>query len=129
MPLRLRVIPRSAHKAVEDPDPGPTTERIVEFDDDVEEIRIGRRAGLELSLPFKALSSLHARLLHKHAGNAGRGNVWLAEDLDSKNGTYVGKTRLRAGEQRLLFAGDTLDLGQVQLMFDGHAAAASGAEG
>lgn len=129
MPLRLRVIPRSAHEAHQAEGVGPTTERIVEFSDDLEEIRIGRRGDLELSLPFKALSSLHARIVHKKAGNAGRGNVWLLEDLDSKNGTYVGKNRLRPGEQRLLFAGDLLDLGQVQLMFDGHAAATSGAEG
>src|ERR1041384_6927076 len=139
MPLRLRVIPRSAHEAQKahqahqahqaNDAQGPTTERIVEFSDDLEEIRIGRRADLELSLPVKALSSLHARIVHKKAGNAGGGNVWLLEDLDSKNGTYVGKNRLRPGEQRLLFAGDLLDLGQVQLMFDGHAAATSGAEG
>jgi pSer/pThr/pTyr-binding forkhead associated (FHA) protein len=127
MPLRLRVIPKTDHKSGDGQ--GPTTERIVEFQDGVDEIRIGRRADVELSLPFKALSSLHARIVHKRGGNAGGGNVWLIEDLDSKNGTFVGKTRLKAGEQRLLFAGDTLDLGQVQLMFDGHTHASAGAEG
>lgn len=125
MPLRLRVIPRI------DPAPAesPATERIVEFPDEVEEVRIGRRSDLELSLPFKALSSVHARLVHKRAGNAGRGNAWLLEDLESKNGTFVGKNRLRPGEQRLLFAGDVLDLGQVKVVFDGHSKGTAGAEG
>jgi len=125
MPLRLRVIPRTDSAAGE----GPTTERIVEFPDDVEEVRIGRRSDLELSLPFRALSTVHARLVHKRAGNAGRGNAWLLEDLESKNGTYVGKNRLRPGEQRLLFAGDILDMGQVQVVFDGHSKGTAGAEG
>jgi pSer/pThr/pTyr-binding forkhead associated (FHA) protein len=127
VPLRIRVIPRTDPKT--DEGKGPTTERIVEFKDDLDEIRIGRRADIELSLPFKALSGLHARLVHKRAGNAGRGNVWLIEDLESKNGTFVGKSRLRRGEQRLLFAGDMLDLGPVQLMFDGHTHGTEGAEG
>jgi len=135
MPLRLRVIPRTDQKAgaheagAHEPGEGPTTERIVEFPDDISEVRIGRRADLELSLPFRALSGLHARLVHKRAGNAGRGNAWLLEDLESKNGTFVGKSRLRAGEQRLLFAGDVLDLGQVQVVFDGHSKGTAGAEG
>jgi pSer/pThr/pTyr-binding forkhead associated (FHA) protein len=127
VPLRLRVIPRAGQKAGDGQ--GPTAERVVEFEDHVDTIRIGRRSDLELSLPFKALSGLHARLVHKRAGNAGGGNVWLIEDLDSKNGTFVGKSRLKAGEQRLLFAGDTLDLGQVQLVFDGHSTGTAGAEG
>src|SRR5262245_47387053 len=102
MPLRLRVTPRTDQKA--DEVEVATTERIVEFEDNVDEIRIGRRADAELSLPFKALSSLHARLLRKRTSAGERGNAWLIEDLESKNGTYVGKNRLKPGEQRLMFA-------------------------
>ncbi len=126
MPLRLRVIPRTDEK----PDEGqvPPTERIVEFIDDLDEIRIGRSSDAELSLPFKALSGLHARLLRKRTSTGERGNAWLVEDLESKNGTFVGKAKLKPGEQRLMFAGDRLDLGPVKVVFDGHAAAAPGAE-
>jgi pSer/pThr/pTyr-binding forkhead associated (FHA) protein len=127
MPLRLRVIPRAEQKAGEG-EPAPT-ERIVEFEDSVDEIRIGRRSDIELSLPFKALSGLHARLRRQGSGGGERSHTWVIEDLESKNGTFVGKSRIKPGEHRLLFAGDKVDLGPVKVMFDGHAQATPSAEG
>lgn len=127
MPLRLRVIP-SAHDTPGE-GPGPTTERIVEFPDDASEIRIGRGSDLDLSLPFKSLSSLHARLVRKKAAAGGGHDTWVLEDLESKNGTYVGKHRLKPGEQRLMLAGTEIDLAQVRVVFDGISRPLSGAEG
>jgi pSer/pThr/pTyr-binding forkhead associated (FHA) protein len=127
MPLRLRVIPRAEQKAG-DSEPA-STERIVEFADDVDEIRIGRRSDLELSLPFKALSGLHARIRRQASGSGERSHTWVIEDLESKNGTFVGKSRIKPGEHRLLFAGDKVDLGPVKVMFDGHSQATPSAEG
>jgi pSer/pThr/pTyr-binding forkhead associated (FHA) protein len=127
MPLRLRVIPSNGLEA--DDRRGPTTERIVEFADDVDEIRIGRRTDVDLSLPFPALSGVHARLLRKRTSNGELSTSWFLEDLDSKNGTYVGKNRLRPGEQRLILTGDEVDLAHVRVVFDGHSHSASGAEG
>jgi pSer/pThr/pTyr-binding forkhead associated (FHA) protein len=127
MPLRLRVIPRAEQKAGEG-EPAPT-ERIVEFEDNVDEIRIGRRLDLELTLPFKALSGLHARLRRQGSSGGERSHTWVIEDLESKNGTFVGKSRIKPGEHRLLFAGDRVDLGPVKVMFDGHSQAIPGAEG
>src|SRR5262245_34568460 len=126
MPLRLRVIPTAHDKAGEGP--APTTERIVEFPDDTNEIRIGRRSDLDLSLPFRSLSQLHARFVRKKAA-AGGHDTWVLEDLDSKNGTFVGNHRLKPGEQRLMLAGTEIDLAQVRLIFDGISRAMSGAEG
>jgi len=127
MPLRLRVIP-SAHDTPGEA-PGPTTERIVEFPDDASEIRIGRSSDLDLSLPFKSLSSLHARLVRKKAAAAGGHDTWVLEDLESKNGTFIGKHRLKPGEQRLMLAGTEIDLAQVRVVFDGISRPLSGAEG
>ena len=127
MPLRLRVIPSAGLKPGDEH--GPTTERIVEFSDDVDEIRIGRRPDIELTLPFKALSGLHARLMRKKTATGERGNTWVLEDLDSKNGTFIGKDRISPGRQRLMLAGDEVDLAHVRLIFDGHAQSTSGAEG
>jgi pSer/pThr/pTyr-binding forkhead associated (FHA) protein len=127
MPLRLRVIPSNGLEA--DDRRGPTTERTVEFADDVDEIRIGRRADVDLSLPFAALSGVHARLLRKRTTTGELSTSWFLEDLESKNGTYVGKNRLRPGEQRLILTGDEVDLAHVRLVFDGHSQSSSGAEG
>ena len=70
MPLRLRVIPSGRSKGrAHKPLPG---ERAIEFDDGVGQIRIGRRADLELSLPFSPLSGVHARLV-RASGEAGAG--------------------------------------------------------
>ena len=128
MPLRLRVIPRADQQKAGAGEPAPT-ERIVEFEDNVDEIRIGRRLDLELTLPFKALSGLHARLRRQGSGGGERSHTWVIEDLESKNGTFVGKSRIKPGEHRLLFAGDRVDLGPVKVMFDGHSQAIPGAEG
>ena len=127
MPLRLRVIPPAGLKAGDRR--SPTTERLVEFGDDVDEIRIGRRADVELSLPFVALSGLHARLRRKRGDGGGRGDAWMIEDLDSKNGTFVNGVRLHQGEQRLMLAGIQVDLAHVRLVFDGQSAPAADAEG
>ena len=128
MPLRLRVIPRADQQKAGAGEPAPT-ERIVEFEDSVDEIRIGRRLDLELTLPFKALSGLHARLRRQGSSGGERSHTWVIEDLESKNGTFVGKSRIKPGEHRLLFAGDKVDLGPVKVMFDGHSQASPSAEG
>jgi pSer/pThr/pTyr-binding forkhead associated (FHA) protein len=129
MPLRLRVLPRADQNAGAGAGEVAPTERVVEFADDVDEIRIGRRAELELTLPFKALSGLHARLVRQKTSGGERGHTWLLEDLESKNGTFVGKSRVKPGEQRLMFAGDKVDLGPVKVLFDGHSQPTPNAEG
>jgi len=113
MPLRLRVIPRAEQKGG---DSGPaSTERIVEFADDVDEIRIGRRSDLELTLPFKALSGVHARLRRQGSGGSERSHTWVIEDLESKNGTAVRGERIRG--VTLLTDGDEIRLGSAPVTF------------
>jgi len=109
MPLRLRVTP---------PGSGPTTERTVDFDDGVGQVRIGRRADLELSLPFSPLSGVHARLVRASDSDK-KTNHWLLEDLGSTNGTFVGGERLKPGVKLPLAAGTEFKLAAIRLVFDG----------
>jgi len=67
--------------AVASPDPGRGVERVVEVAAHSGDVRIGRRAGLELELPLAEISSVHARLVR-------RGGAWQIEDLGID---YVGK--------------------------------------
>jgi pSer/pThr/pTyr-binding forkhead associated (FHA) protein len=136
MPVRLRVVPNSDRSA--GGDRSPVAERSVEFADDVVEIRIGRRPDLELPLPFKALSAVHARLVRerksKHAAADGQGDgkpvdTWFVEDMGSKNGTFIGSQRLEREEQRLVTPGTRITLAHVTVVFDGPSARITGAEG
>lgn len=112
MPLRLRVVPPASRSGS-----GPTpagAERAVDFDDSVDQIRIGRRPDLELSLPYAPLSGVHARLL-RATGSA----EWLLEDLGSTNGTFVGDERLKPGAKHPISAGTQIRLAEVKVIFDG----------
>ena len=135
MPVRLRVIPSS--ERVAGGERSPAAERTIEFADDVAEIRIGRRPDLELPLPFKALSALHARLVRKRKSRYGNGDgadrpvdTWVIEDLGSKNGTFIDDDRLERGTQRPVTAGTHIALAHVNLVFDGPSSRiATGVEG
>jgi len=115
MPLRLRVIaaPSPSRKTGRTP---PVAERSIDFDDGVGQIRIGRRADLELSLPFSPLSGVHARLFRSDQKAEPH---WLLEDLGSTNGTFVAGERLQPGVKRKVTAGMQIKLAEIKLIFDG----------
>jgi pSer/pThr/pTyr-binding forkhead associated (FHA) protein len=113
MPLRLRVIPASSRKRKTGSGratPSDDAERSIDFDDRVGQIRIGRRADLELSLPFSPLSGVHARLVRASDEKSGS---WLLEDLGSTNGTFVERAPVE-GEVALR-DGDRIQVGTVDL--------------
>lgn len=125
MPLCFRVLP------VDDTRPagragvaGPLVEREVVISDGLPQIRIGRRADLELPLPFAVLSSVHARLTREATDGE-----WAIEDLDSTNGTWLDGQRLTPGERRLVAPGTELGLGTLRLRFEGASSAAPSAAG
>jgi pSer/pThr/pTyr-binding forkhead associated (FHA) protein len=118
MPVRVRILAGAADAAAEGA--APAVERALELPDHLAEIRIGRRADLEVPLPFGALSVLHARLLRGAGG-------WLVEDLGSSNGTWMGGQRLPARAPRPIAAGAELALAQVTIVFDGAVAGAAAA--
>jgi pSer/pThr/pTyr-binding forkhead associated (FHA) protein len=122
MPLRFRILAADRRTPPEEPAPG--ADRVVDVADDVQEIRFGRRAGLEVELPFPALSGLHARLVRAGDGGAGaRAGGWLLEDLGSTNGTAIDDRRLPARTGQPLRPGQTFRLAHVALVFEGTAAA------
>jgi len=114
MPLRLRVIP--APSGARKGRSNPPAERSIDFDDGVGQIRIGRRADLELSLPFAPLSGVHARLVRAADQKPPH---WLLEDLGSTNGTFVAGQRLKPGVQCPVKAGTQIKLAEIKLIFDG----------
>jgi pSer/pThr/pTyr-binding forkhead associated (FHA) protein len=125
MPLCFRVLP------VDDTRPagrvgvaGPLVEREVVISDDLPQIRIGRRADLELPLPFAVLSGVHARL-----SRGSTDGEWAIEDLGSTNGTWVEGERLAPGARRLVASGTELRLGTLRLRFEGAASATPSAAG
>src|SRR5262245_16915719 len=113
MPLRLQVIPPASRN----PNEMPAGERTVEFGDAIDQIRIGRRSDLELSLPFPRLSGVHARLVRANDGDQ-NGDHWLLEDLGSTNGTFVGDERLKPGMKCLMRTGAQLRFAEVRVIFD-----------
>ena len=115
MPLRLRVIP-SAPRARKNGRANPPVERSIDFADGVGQIRIGRRADLELSLPFSPLSGVHARLVRATNDKTAH---WMLEDLGSTNGTFVAGQRLKPGVQCPMKAGTQIKLAEIKLIFDG----------
>lgn len=126
MPLRLRVLP-STHQTA-GTGRGPSAERTVDFADDVDEIRIGRRGDLELPLPFSILSGVHARLTRSPACGSGK-EGWLLEDLGSRNGTFLSGGRLAPGEKRPIGPGAQFSVAHVDLVFEGASTAVVGSEG
>jgi pSer/pThr/pTyr-binding forkhead associated (FHA) protein len=125
MPLCFRVLPaddtRPAGRAGV---AGPLVEREVVIPDGLPQIRIGRRADLELPLPFAVLSSVHARLTREAADGE-----WALEDLGSTNGTWLDGRRLAPGERRAVAPGTELGLGTLRLRFEGPSSAAPSAAG
>ncbi|MCD4749534.1 MAG: SpoIIE family protein phosphatase [Thermoanaerobaculales bacterium] len=86
-------------------------------DDDVV---IGRSTRAGLTIPDRALSRLHARLYRS-------GESWFAEDLDSRNGTFVNERRL-GGPVRVVH-GDILTLGGSRIVMGGSAQARKADDG
>ena len=70
------------------------------------EVIIGRERGCDCRLADKTISARHARLSYHHG-------QWWAEDLGSKNGTFLNQERI--AQAVVLTAGDELRCGQVVL--------------
>lgn len=109
MLLRFRLVARAAES-------GGEGDEIIDLEATRGEIRIGRRADLELTLPFPELSAVHARMQRGHGNRSG---AWIIEDLGSTNGTFVDGERLSPGERRIITAGTRLGFASLTLLFEG----------
>ncbi len=126
MPLRLRLLPSPDAAAASAGAATPRAsraaiERAIELPDETREIRIGRRADIEVPLPYPVLSGLHARLTRAGSG-------WQVEDLGSTNGTRLNGEPLVAHQPRAMGPGAQIALGPLTLVFDGTAPSIRGAE-
>lgn len=128
MALRFRILagatrPRSVIGDTGDVS-APAEERSFEIATDLGEVRLGRQPGVEIELPFAAVSTLHARITCGQSP----GEWWL-EDLDSTNGTWLDGARLPPRQPALLRGGQRLRIATVDLLFQGWSAVPSGSEG
>jgi len=73
------------------------------------EVIIGRQPGSDLRLSDSTISARHARLLYHHG-------QWWAEDLRSKNGTYLNEAQVSIPQ--VLASGDALRCGGVILQIE-----------
>lgn len=78
------------------------------------EVYVGRDEGCAVQLAEKKASRRHLRITRE-------GDAWVAEDLDSSNGTYVGEARVL---RRVLADGTLLRIGDSELRWSDPAAAA-----
>ena len=106
--MRLRFRIRTAPSQ----DSGGQLDRVVDVEPAGDEVRIGRRAGLEIQLPFGTVSSLHARVVR-------HGNGWALLDMGSVNGTFVGDSRLQVGLPKVINPGETIKVADVSIVFEG----------
>ena len=93
--------------------------QVVMLDGDV--ITLGRDESCNVVLAQQAVSRNHARISRD-------GTLFLVEDLGSAYGTTVNGAKLPKGEKRLLRNGDTICIGQFDVVFD-RVADVSGEEG
>ena len=72
-----------------------------------EPVTVGRDHESDIHLPDEKVSRSHARIAHED----GR---WTLSDLESRNGTFVSRSRI---ERHLLAALDEIDFGNVRVLF------------
>jgi pSer/pThr/pTyr-binding forkhead associated (FHA) protein len=75
-------------------------------------LTIGRRDGLDVSLPYDSqVSRLHAHLVYD-------GEQFWLEDTGSRNGTFIGETRIPDGDRMQLEPGALFRIGRTWLRLD-----------
>lgn len=74
-------------------------------------IDIGRGAPADITLPFPTISRQHARITRAPSG-------YFIADLESRNGTCIGKERIRREPRRLMHGDEILLGGAITLRFN-----------
>lgn len=75
-------------------------------------LTIGREPDNNLLIDDITVSRHHCRIVLEESGVPGRG-PWLVEDLNARNGTWVGLERVAPGSRTTIHAGQTLRVGAV----------------
>ncbi len=75
------------------------------------QVTLGRGPTCDIQLGEATVSHLHLLFME------GIDGAWTVRDASSRNGTWIGKRRLAAGEPHVLEDGDSIRVAQVQLTF------------
>ncbi len=97
------VLPDTRHPRIVVHSPRGTSE--VQLDTDV--VTIGRGSENDVVVAHPAASRAHARVER-------RGNIFVAKDLQSRNGTWLGRGQI---DEHVLSDGETLRIGDTRLVF------------
>jgi len=81
--------------------------RGMSYDIGANECTLGRDQGNTIQLPYQLVSRRHARLVRE-------GDTWYAEDLNSRNGTFVNDEK---ADRTALALGDEVRVGEVLFTF------------
>lgn len=74
-------------------------------------VLIGRRPSCDIRMDFENISGHHCRLSF-------RDGFWFLEDLESRNGTKVGGTRIFPRTSKLVQPGDVITIGKRDFTLD-----------
>lgn len=115
MPLRFSIRAKPAQACSDKDAPALLIERTVEVPFASGQIVIGRHPGVDIELPFPAVSGRHAHLSRDGAG-------YRIEDLGSVNGTLLGSRRLVPHVSEVIALGETICVADVEVKFEGEIA-------
>lgn len=93
----------------------------LDFPSGKSELIVGREdaiSGIFPEINLEPYGAQEAGVSRRHLRLVNSGGTWLAEDLNTVNGTFVNRQRLPGGQPVALRSGDELQLGKLAIIFN-----------